>query len=206
MRRVRPWAAAAALTLAGIVATSCSIPTQGSPSAIPNSKVPFHLLDPHLPTTTTTQPKLSSLVPVKVYFIDYTTQQLTAEPRVVTSPAPLASIITAMLAGPSSAESQNVYNAIPSDVTVLSATQTGNLVVVNMNTAFGQITGINAELAVAQIVATVANEIGFSSNNGLGPGVILEIDGQRTSVPVATGSEVNGPVYLIQYLGTPGPA
>ena len=46
-----------------------------------------------------------------------------------------------------------------------------------MNTAFGQITGNNTELAVAQIVATVATE------NGLATGVIFEIDGQRTQRP-----------------------
>ena len=63
-----------------------------------------------------------------------------------------------------------------------------------MNTAFGQITGNNTELAVAQIVATVATE------NGLATGVIFEIDGQRTSVPIANGSQVAGPVYLIEFL------
>ena len=202
MRRLA--AAALLLALAG-VATGCSIPTQGDPSSIPASKVPSNLLDPHLPTTTTTQPK--SLVSVQVYFINASTQQLQSEQRYVASPAPLASVITALLQGPAADETPGVYTAIPSDVVVNSAnTAPGNVVVVNMNSAFGQITGTDAELAVGQIVATVANEIGFSSNNGLGPGVIFEIDGQRTSVPVATGSEVNGPVYLIQYLGTPGPA
>ena len=37
-------------------------------------KVPFDLLDPHLPTTTTTQPKPSSYVPVKVFFLNPTDQ------------------------------------------------------------------------------------------------------------------------------------
>ena len=188
------------VALAG-VAAGCSIPTQDDPSSIPASKVPSNLLDPRLPTTTTTQPK--ALVSVQVYFTNSFTQKLQGEQRYVASPAPLSSIITAMLAGPTSAES-DVYTAIPSDVTVLSAAQLpGNVVVVNMNSAFGQITGINAELAVAQIVATVANEIGFSGGNGLGPGVIFEIDGQRTSVPIANGSEVDGPVYLIQFLSGP---
>ena len=66
---------------------------------------------------------------------------------------------------------------------------------VNMNAAFGAITGNSTELAVAQIVATVATE------NGLSTGVVFEIDGQRTSVPIANGSQVTGPVYLIEFLG-----
>ena len=47
---------------------------------------------------------------------------------------------------------------------------------------------------MAQIVATVASE------NGLTTGVLFEIDGQRTSVPIANGSQVAGPVYLIEFL------
>ena len=65
---------------------------------------------------------------------------------------------------------------------------------VNMNAAFGAITGNSIELAVAQIVATVATE------NGLNTGVLFEIDGQRTSVPIANGSQVTGPVYLLEFL------
>ena len=50
MRR-RPAATVLLLVLAGI-ATGCSIPTQSDPNSIPASKVPSHLLDPQLPTTT----------------------------------------------------------------------------------------------------------------------------------------------------------
>ena len=193
----RPRAALAVLAVAA-VAAGCAIPTQSSPNTIAPSKVPFDLLDPHLPTTTTTQPKPSSLVPVKVFFLN-ASNQLQPEARVVAAPAPLSSILTAMLAGPTSAEAADgVFTAIPSDVAVLSATTQGGVVTVNMNAAFGEITGNDIELAVAQIVTTIANE------NGLGTGVIFEIDGQRTSVPIANGSQVAGPVYVIDFLnGTP---
>ena len=187
--------AALAVVAVALVAAGCAIPTQSAPSSIAPSKVPFNLLNPHLPTTTTTQPKVSSYVSVKVYFINSSTQQLQAEPRLVQPPAPLTSILTAMLQGPTSAEAASgVFTAIPSDVAVLSTTTQGGVVTVNMNSAFTQITGTSTELAVAQIVATVASE------NGLGTGVIFEIDGQRTSVPIANGSQVAGPVYLIEFL------
>ena len=74
------------------------------------------------------------------------------------------------------------------------------VVVVNMNSAFGQITGTDLSLAVGQIVATVA------AAKGTGTGVVFEIDGQRTAVPIANGTEVSGPVYLIQFLSSSSPA
>lgn len=191
-------AGAAALALAFVV-TGCGIPTQSAPSALGRSKVPFNLLDPHPPTTTTTQPKPSSYVPVKVFYLSTnksTNNQLAAVQRLVATPAPLVSVLDAMLAGPTQTEtSQGLTTAIPGDVGVLSvSTPQSGIVVVDMNTAFGQITGNNSELAVAQIVATVATEAGLNT------GVIFEIAGQRTSVPIANGQQVAGPVYLIEFL------
>ena len=191
---MRRRAAALGVLAVAYVAAGCGIPTQGAPSSIPPSKVPFHLLNPHLPTTTTTQPTASPSVPVKVFFFN-ASGQLQPEPRVVEPPAPLTSILAAMLQGPTAEETASgVFTAIPSDVAVLSTTSQGGVVTVNMNSAFGQITGTSTELAVAQIVATVATE------NGFGTGVIFEIEGQRTSVPIANGSQVTGPVYLIEFL------
>jgi hypothetical protein len=172
----------------------CAIPTQGAPQTIPASKVPHSLLDPRPPTTTTTLPNPSSLVPVKVFFLNPSTQ-LQSEGRVVQLPAALESILTSLMAGPSQVEAANgVTTAIPDDVAVISAITQGNVVTVNMNSAFGQITGNNTELAVGQIVATVA------AANGFGTGVMFEIDGQHTNVPVANGSQVSGPVYLLEFL------
>jgi hypothetical protein len=68
------------------------------------------------------------------------------------------------------------------------------VVTVNLNTAFGEITGADTELAVAQVVATVV------AQTTLGTGVIFEIDGEQTSVPIASGSQVAGPVYLWDFL------
>jgi spore germination protein GerM len=182
------------LPIGALFATGCAIPTQGAPSTMAQSKVPFDLLDPRLPTTTTTLPKPTSLVPVKVFFLNAGTQ-LTSAPRVVTAPAPLTAIITSMLAGPTKAETtQGLSTAIPSNVSVLSTTTQGGIVTVNMNAAFGAIVGTNIELAVGQIVATVATE------NGYNTGVLFEIDGQRISVPIANGSQVNSPVYLVEFL------
>ncbi len=185
-----------ALCAIAVVAAGCSIPTQSGPVAISSSHVPFGLLNPQPATTTTTQPKPSSLVPVMIYLLS-PTQQLQAVQRVVETPASLTSVITSMLAGPTSAESASgLTTAIPNSVVVESAATTpgGSSITVDFNTAFSQIIGTSAELAVAQVVATIA------AQNGLGTGVIFEIDGQRTSVPIASGASVAGPVYLLQFV------
>jgi len=108
---VRRRIAVPAFLAVAFVAAGCAIPAQNAPSPIPSSKVPFDLLNPHPPTTTTTQPK--AFVPVKVFFLN-SSNQLEPAARVVASPAPLSSIVTAMLAGPTSAEVANgVVTAIP---------------------------------------------------------------------------------------------
>jgi hypothetical protein len=179
-----------------VFAAGCSVPTQSGPSSIAPSHVPFDLLNPQPSTTTTTQPKPSSLVPVRVFLLS-PTQQLDAVQRVVVTPASLTAVINSMLAGPTSSESgSGITSAIPSSVIVRSATTalgTG-AVTVDFNQAFSQISGTSAELAVAQVVATV------SAQTGLGTGVIFEIDGQRTPVPIKSGASVPGPVYLWQFL------
>ena len=57
--------------------------------------------------------------------------------------------------------------------------------------------GAATELAVSQVVFTVA------AQNGAGTGVIFEIGGERTSVPVSSGAEVLGPVYALQFISEP---
>ncbi len=188
-RRVGPMVLAAMLCCA---LAGCGIPTQGSPQSIPASKVPPALLDPHPPTTTTTTP--NSFVQVEVFFLT-ASSQLQPEDRLLQPPAPLQSILSSLMTGPSQTEAASgLTTAIPDDVAVLSTTTQGNVVTVNMNSAFGQITGNDTELAVGQIVATVAAAIGW------GTGVMFEIDGQHTSVPIANGSQANGPVYLLEFL------
>jgi spore germination protein GerM len=184
----------AALAVVAVLAAGCAIPTQSAPSTMAPSKVPFDLLNPHPPTTTTTtQPKPSSYVSVQVFFLN-ATNALTAVQRFVAAPAPLTAVLGALLQGPSSADPAGTGTAIPSDVRVLSATKAAGVVTVNMNAAFEAITGNSIEEAVGQIVATVAVD------QGEGTGVLFDIEGQHISVPIANGSQVSGPVYLIDFL------
>lgn len=187
----------AAVAAVALLAAGCAIPTQHGPSAISSSRVPFALLSPKATSTTTTQPNSSSLVPVTVFFLT-PTDLLQPEQRYVFAPAPLVSVIRSMLAGPSVSETNAGFTtAIPDNVNVLSAVPNGSQVTVNFNSAFSQITGGNTELAVAQVVATIAAEVGNNT------GVIFEIAGQRTNVPIAGGASVSGPVYLLEFVTPP---
>jgi spore germination protein GerM len=186
-----------ALALAGLVVAGCAIPTQSRPSTIAPRNVPFRLLSPRSPTTSTTQPPLTSLVPVKIFLVS-SSQQLQAVQRLILSPAPLTSVLASLVVGPTSSEAAaGTTTAIPSSVRVLSVSTFGGTVTVNFNSAFAQITGAATEQAVSQVVATVATQ------NGLGTGVVFEIEGVRTSVPTASGAEVLGPVYALQFVTVP---
>jgi Sporulation and spore germination len=187
-------AALCAVVIVGLAAAGCAIPTQHDPSVIPPSHVPGGLLSS---ATTTTQPKVP-LVPVKVFLLG-STQQLVPVQRFVQVPAPLTSVLTAMLAGPTRVEvMQGITTAFTAgNVEVLSTTTHGSVVTVNFNAAFGEIFGSTAELAVAQVVATIAAQNGLA---GLKTGVYFEIEGVPTTVPIANGEDVPGPVTLSQVL------
>jgi spore germination protein GerM len=123
--------------------------------------------------------------------------QLQSVQRLIPSPAPLTSVLSSLIVGPTDSESVGgITTAIPSSVRVISVTTQGNVVTVNFNSAFAQITGASTELAVSQVVFTVATQ------NGANTGVIFEIDGQRTSVPISSGATVFGPVYYFQFTPT----
>jgi spore germination protein GerM len=117
--------------------------------------------------------------------------------RFVQVPAPLSSIITALLAGPDRTEAaQGITSAIPDNVDLLSVKTQGAVVTVNFNAAFeDEITGSNTELAVAQVVGTVVAQTALTT------GVLFEIDGVPISVPIASGAQVPGPVYGGQVTG-----
>jgi spore germination protein GerM len=187
-----------AVFVGALALAACGIPTQQQPSTISPSRVPLGLASPGgSGTTNNTQPNAKSEAQVTICLL---TADNTLAPvhRFVPVPAPLNSIITALLAGPTQAdENDGVYTAIPSDVAVLpAAPPQGSVVTVNFNDAFGQITGADAELAVYQVVATVVT----AQDNKLDTGVLFEIDGIPTSVPVSSGAQVSRPVYLSQVI------
>lgn len=179
--------------LAAAMTAACGIASTG-PRTVPNNQVPFGLLQKHVPTTTTTAPTKPQ-VQVTVYFVNAMATSLVPESRFVTNPAPLMSVLNALVAGPAAKEAAGgVQSAIGTEVRVLGASTSNGVATVNFNAAFGQITGPEEALAVAQVVFTVAGQLGASV------GVSFEIAGAPISVPDDTGAERAGPVHVQQYL------
>lgn len=175
------------ILLLAMVAVSCGIPTQDAPSAISKDAVPFNLLSPSSPTTTTaTIPPVAS-VSEPIYLVA-PTQHLSPVFRNVAPPANLTQIIGALLEGPTSAEAsiglQSSLTGKSSDVV---ATEANGIATVNFTTNPVQVVGPSQILAIAQVVFTAMAQPGIT-------GVLFEIAGTAVEVPTAGGAQVPGPV------------
>jgi spore germination protein GerM len=193
----RPRLAAAAVAVAAVALSACGIPTTGGPKPVSKPDVPFHLLAPQAPTTTTTTiPPTAFSVPVTVYFVAPSRQSLVATARSVEPPETLGAVLGVLLDGPTAIESdRNISTGFTAGVKVLDTTVTGSTATVDFNRAFGQISGTPQVLAVAQVVFTVAAQLGTDA------GVQFEIAGKPTPVPTSSGAQATGPVHLLQYAG-----
>lgn len=195
----------AALVAVAVAATACGVVAGGGAHAIPDSEVPFHLLTKETPSTTTTTAPAN--VPVNVYFVSPTQQSLIAAQRTVPLDNTLRTVLHALFAGPTTVEkSKGVRTSISTNVGLLRARPerpdgaTG-VVTLDFNQAFGDISGTQQVLAVAQIVFTTTDYL------GAGYGVLFEIEGVATDVPTVTGAQVAGPVHRTTYASlvtTPG--
>jgi hypothetical protein len=191
--RFRPRLVAVALILLlALVAVSCGIPTQDAPSTISKDAIPFNLLSPSSPTTTTaTVPPVAS-VSEPIYLVA-PTEHLSPVFRNVAPPANLTQVIGALLEGPTSAESsiglQSFLTGKSSDVV---ATVLNGIATVNFITNPVQVVGPNQILAISQVVFTAMAQPGIT-------GVLFEISGTAVEVPTAGGAQVPGPVTDITY-------
>jgi hypothetical protein len=184
-----------------LLAGGCGVATGGGPHPIPKSQVPFHLLSPEAPSTTTTTSPSEFTVPVTVYFVSSSQQYLVPAERSVAAKATLTTVLNVLLTGPTTLEAdKGIKTAFSSDIRLLGVRLTTTVATVDFNRAFGQISGTQQVLAVAQVVYTVTGELGQDI------GVQFEIAGQPTEVPTATGAQVPGPVHLLQYLALATPA
>ena len=188
---LRPGAAALIISLA-IGTVSCGIPTQGAPSTISKEAIPFNLLSPSVPTTTTAAVPPVASVPEPIYLVA-PTQHLSPVFRNVAPPANLTQIIGALLEGPTSAESsiglQSFLTGKSNDV---AATVLNGIATVNFTTNPVQVVGPSQILAIAQVVFTAMAQPGVT-------GVMFEIAGTAVEVPTAGGAQVPGPVTDITY-------
>ena len=190
-RRRAPFGALVACAAAGLALAACGIPTQPTASPISPNQLPAHL-PPARPTVTPCTK--SGCISVDVYFVT-PSAHLAPFARVVPRDAKLATVVRSLLAGPTAAEqADGITTALGSDIHLLSTDVTaGNkIATLDFSAGFGTLSGIREVLGVAQVVYTVTAIMP-------GAGVIFEIAGAQTEVPLETGRLWTGAVHEVQY-------
>ncbi|MHB8296736.1 MAG: GerMN domain-containing protein [Acidimicrobiales bacterium] len=196
----RPGTGLLLLAAAAIGLSGCALSPQASPQPVEKKSVPFGLLASST-STPTTAPAAGQQVPVRVYMAGRTT--LVPVQRSVTSPLTLKAVLTVLLDGPTNAEAaRGIQTAISSQTAVISAhiSYTGTALI-NLNSAFAQITGQSLILAVAQIVYTTTSIPGVTS-------VRFALSGHPVEVPTQNGTLTKGPLTTASFaaLAPKGPA
>ncbi len=188
-RALRALGALAGVATLGFTLTACGIPTQPSASPISTARIQTRLPS----TRPVTNPCVKSYcVPVDVYFVT-ANGRLRPEGRVVPPDAKLSTVIGALLGGPTATEhAGGIGTALGAGIRLLSARVTGKVATLNFNLDFGELSGTQEVLGVAQVVYTVTAVM---------PGgeVTFEVADVAIPVPVATGVVATGPVHESQY-------
>lgn len=181
MSRVRLATVVAGLLCGAVTLAGCGIPTEATSTPISPSRVPYHLLSPQPPaTTTTTSPAYTTSI--TVYFT-VTFSRYVAPVTVQVQKPTLTVVLEVLLGGPSPVlASKNYQSAFAPSVQLVHASVAGSVATVDFNRPFGQLSGTSALLAVAQVVFTVTTN--FTNVKALK----FQIDNVTTAVPTpATG-------------------
>jgi spore germination protein GerM len=106
------------------------------------------------------------------------------------------SVLSSLFAGPNASERDELLDtAIPAEVELLNAPrQVGQLLTVDLNDAFDELTPDGLRLAVAQIVSTATDIEGVES-------VQLRIDGEPRVWPLGNGELTDRPLTRFDYPG-----
>ncbi len=104
-------------------------------------------------------------------------------------------VLSSLFAGPNAAELDTLLDtAIPSDVELLAARPVGQVLTVDLNDVFDELTPGGLRLAVAQIVSTATDIEGVES-------VQLRIDGEPRVWPLGNGELTDRPLTRFDYPG-----
>lgn len=105
------------------------------------------------------------------------------------------SVLSSLFAGPNAAERDTLLDtAIPADVELGGARQVGQLVTVDLNDVFDELTADGLRLAVGQIVSTATDIEGVET-------VQIRIDGERRVWPLGNGELTERPLTRFDYPG-----
>ena len=172
---------------AGVLASACAVGTDSVPQPIARQDVPFGLLKP---TTPTSAPGPAS-EGITVFF-EGLHHLVTVNPS-VPEPVTLRSLLRALGAGPTSAESAaGVLSPVSTAAPLTLTSHTGDTVVVDVGTSFSALSGQNQIVAAAQLVYTLTLFPGVNQ-------VVIRVGRQRTRMPTANGQISSGPLTRHAY-------
>jgi spore germination protein GerM len=188
VRRLLPRhpAVAAALGALAVALGACGVPVDQSPTALPRNAVPFGLLQPSAPSTTTaTTVATPAPVTVKIFLVTSSGRLTVVGRQLPVNQQSLAEVLDALLRGPTNAEvASGLQSAVPPQTTVLGAVLgAGGVATVNLGGTLGQLVGQAQIEAVAQIVFTATALPGVTQ-------VAFQLQGQAIDVPIASGAQV----------------
>jgi hypothetical protein len=167
------------LALAG-----CGVPVDRVPSALPRKGIPFGLLRPSAPSTTTTSTP-TPVESVSIFLVTSSGRLVAVTRTVAAAQESLATVLEALVRGPTNTEAAaGLESAVPAQTAVLGAViGTEADATVDLGGTFGQLVGQAQIQAVAQIVFTATSLPGVTN-------VTFELSGQPVNVPVASGASV----------------
>jgi len=154
---------AAGAGLAGLLLVACGVPVDRSPSALPRNAIPFGLLQPSAPSTTTTTGPAPARVTVKVFLVTSAGRLAVVNRELPSDQQSLAAVLESLVAGPTNVEAAaGLLSAVPAQTTVLGATVgAGGMATVNFGGPLGQdilwrhyVTGENAVWQMADTTIT----------------------------------------------------
>ena len=179
----RAVAAVAAVTVLGLA--GCGVPVDRSPTALPRRGIPFGLLLPSSPSSTTTSAPSPVSVPIRIFLVSPSGHLVAVARQVPAASVSLDTVLDTLVKGPTNEETAaGLQSAVPPQTTVLGVVVgAGGVATVNLGGTFGQLVGQTQIEAVAQIVFSVTGVSGVT-------GVTFELTGQAVNVPTASGAQV----------------
>jgi hypothetical protein len=171
-----------------VAMTGCSIQPEAAPSDLPPERADV-FGEPATGDEAAGTNRIYLLAPAD---LDAPQRLRSVQRDVPTAPA---AVLSSLFAGPNSSERDaQVDTAIPSDIELLAARPVGQVLTVDLNDVFGELTPEGLRLAVAQIVTTATEIDGIQA-------VQLRVDGVPRVWPLGNGELTDRPLTKFDYPG-----
>lgn len=182
------WWSALLAVIAVTVGSACAIQPEAAPNNVPADRSGI-FGDPSTGDEAAGTNRIFLLAPTDAE----EPQRLRAVLRDV--PTTAASVLTSLFAGPNAAErNAQLDTAIPTDVELKTARTVGEVLTLDLNNVFAELTPDGLRLAVAQIVTTATHLDGIRA-------VQLRVDGEPRVWPLGNGELTDRPLTAFDFPG-----